>query len=374
MKVIAFYLPQFHPIPENDAWWKKGFTEWHNVAQACPKFKGHHQPQIPADLGFYDLRLSESRQAQASLAAEYGLGGFCYYHYWFNGKMLLERPFNEVLASGEPKLPFCLCWANEPWSRRWDGTDRDVLMPQDYTNYESDKHIAWLAEAFRDPRYIRIHGKPFFLIYNSLHIPELPKIIKAWRAAAVREGLEGLYLGAVLSQNNSFADLQGYDFDAFIEFHPNPRSQGPINFGNFIRFFVPRLINLYRQWRGALAAHLLTVWKVYSYKKMVANAIAQASPDQRVIPCVSPSWDNSARKRVNCTIMQNNDPALYGKWLSHSLDRVKDRPEDEQIVFINAWNEWAEGCHLEPDLRLGRSFLEETAKTLSVLEEREAHQ
>lgn len=365
MKAIAFYLPQFHPIPENDDWWGKGFTEWRNVASARPKFNGHHQPQIPADLGFYDLRLPEARQAQAELAAEYGLGGFCYYHYWFNGKMLLERPFNEALQSGKPDFPFCLCWANEPWSRRWDGTERDVLMPQDYNKYNPAEHIAWLAKAFRDPRYIRIHGKPFLLIYNSLHIPELPSIIKAWRASAHREGIGELYIGAVLSQKNNFTDLQRYDFDAFIEFHPNPRSQGNVTLANAIRFFIPRFINQYLQWRRALPSRLLTVWKIYSYKKMVANALAQINPDPRIMPCVTPSWDNSARKRVNCMIMQNDDSAMYGKWLEHAMSRVKDRPEDEQIVFINAWNEWAEGCHLEPDLRFGRRFLEETAKVLS---------
>ena len=368
MKAIAFYLPQFHPIPENDAWWGQGFTEWRNVTCARPRFKGHHQPQLPADLGFYDLRLPESRQAQADMAAEYGIGGFCYYHYWFNGKMLLERPFDEVLQSGEPGLPFCLCWANEPWSRRWDGTDRDILMPQDYADYDAGKHIAWLAKAFRDQRYIRIHGKPFFLIYNSLHIPGLPETIKAWRAAAHREGIGELHLGAVLSQKNSLADLQGYDFDAFIEFHPNPRSQGPLKIGNLIRFILPRFVNLYLQWRRAAPSTLLTVRKIYSYRTMVANAKAQATTDHRVMPCVCPSWDNSARKRVNCAIMQNDAPALYGQWLRHALERVKGRPADEQIVFINAWNEWAEGCHLEPDLQFGRVFLEETAKILSLME------
>jgi len=368
MKAIAFYLPQFHPIPENDVWWGKGFTEWRNVASARPKFRGHHQPQIPADLGFYDLRLPESRQAQADLATEYGIGGFCYYHYWFNGKMLLERPFNEVLQSGEPQLPFCLCWANEPWSRRWDGTERDVLMPQDYANYDGGEHIAWMAKAFRDHRYIRIHGKPFFLIYNPLHIPQLPSIIKTWREAAQRKGIGELHLGAVLSQKNRLVDLQDYDFDAFIEFHPNPRSQGSIQLGNFIRFLIPRVVNQYLQWRKALPSRLLTVWKIYSYRRMVENAMTQASADPRVMPCVCPSWDNSARKRVNCTIMQNDDQTLYGQWLTHAINRVNDRPEEEQIVFINAWNEWAEGCHLEPDLWLGRTFLEETAKALSLPE------
>ncbi len=164
MKIIAFYLPQYHPIPENNEWWGAGFTEWTNVAAARPRFKGHNQPHIPADLGFCDLRLEETRILQAELAKQYGIGGFCYYHYWFNGKMLLERPFNEVLQSGKPDFPFCLCWANENWTRRWDGRENEILMGQNYHEYDADKHMLWLEQAFSDDRYIKINGKPLFLV------------------------------------------------------------------------------------------------------------------------------------------------------------------------------------------------------------------
>ncbi len=202
IKAIAFYLPQFHPIPENDIWWGCGFTEWVNVRKSRPRFKGHHQPKIPADLGYYDLRSEEVRVAQAEMARLYGIGGFCYYHYWFNGKMLLELPFNEVLSSNKPDFPFCLCWANESWSRRWDGSARDILMEQNYLDYDAPRHMDWLGQAFQDPRYIRVEGRPLFLVYNAAHIPNLKDVIGQWREAALHKLGEEPYLGAVLSQNN----------------------------------------------------------------------------------------------------------------------------------------------------------------------------
>ena len=198
LRSIAFYLPQYHPIPENDEWWGKGFTEWTNVTKAKPIFRDHYQPHLPADLGYYDLRLPEVRQAQAELAKEYGIGGFCYYHYWFSGKRLLERPFNEVLASGKPDFPFCLCWANESWSRRWDGQETQVLTKQTYDGVSDTKnHIHWLIKAFKDPRYIRINDKPLFLIYRAKEIPELERMIVIWREEAEKAGLTGLYLCSV---------------------------------------------------------------------------------------------------------------------------------------------------------------------------------
>jgi lipopolysaccharide biosynthesis protein len=180
-RVIAFYLPQYHPIPENDLWWGKGFTEWTNVAKARPVFRGHCQPHLPADLGFYDLRVAESRDAQAALAREYGIQGFCYFHYWFNGKRLLERPFDEVLGSGRPDFPFCLCWANESWSRRWLGEERDVLMEQTYSQEDDLAHADWLGRAFADNRYIRIGGRPLFLVYRPAHLPDAKRTVELWR-------------------------------------------------------------------------------------------------------------------------------------------------------------------------------------------------
>jgi lipopolysaccharide biosynthesis protein len=186
LRLIAFYLPQYHPIPENDAWWGKGFTEWTNVSKATPLFPGHYQPHLPADLGFYDLRLADARQAQADLAAQHGLDGFCYYHYWFGGKRLLERPFNDVLASGKPKLPFCLCWANESWSRRWLGEAKDVLMRQSYSLDDDVNHARWLIGAFSDFRYIQVEGRPMFLVYRPTDLLDPQRTTDTWRSECVR--------------------------------------------------------------------------------------------------------------------------------------------------------------------------------------------
>src|ERR1035438_6297622 len=193
-RAIAFYLPQYHPIPENDAWWGKGFTEWISVTKARPLFKGHYQPQLPADLGFYDLRVPEARRAQAGLAREYGIHGFCYYHYWFHGKRLLERPFNDVLESGKPAFPFCLCWANENWTRRWDGKEEQVLLKQVYSIEDDIQHIRALLPVFKDSRYIKVNGKPVFLVYRIGNLPAPAETLRRWREEAAKAGLPGLYI------------------------------------------------------------------------------------------------------------------------------------------------------------------------------------
>jgi lipopolysaccharide biosynthesis protein len=365
MKLICHYLPQFHPIPENDRWWGPGFTEWTNVARARPRFRGHHQPRIPADLGFYDLRLEASRVAQAELAAEYGVGGFCYYHYWFNGKLLLERPMQEMLASGEPDFPFCVCWANGNWTRSWDGQDREVLMAQDYSAYQPDRHLAWLADALHDRRYIRVHGKPLLLIYDAESIPGLERVVEGWRTAAAGLGLPGLHLSAVRSPGRQWP-VDRYlaaGFDAMNEFYPRGHRALPgalrSGVGGALAQRGRRLLGLARRWAGGDVGDARQ-----SYPRLAREAMETADGSARVIPCVMPSWDNSARRARGATIIQNDDPALYGAWLEHALRRVADRPADERIVFVNAWNEWAEGCHLEPDLRHGRAFLEATRQAL----------
>lgn len=366
MKALCFYLPQYHPIPENDAWWGKGFTEWTNVARAAPLFRGHAQPHIPADLGFYDLRLPEARAAQAELAAEYGLGGFCYYHYWFNGRMLLERPFNEVLSSGEPDFPFCLCWANGNWTRRWDGKETDVLMAQDYAQYNPELHFRWLARAFADPRYVTVHGRPLFLVYDAASISELARVVEGWRVAAVRDGTPDPYLCGVMSPGNTltFAAFRRAGFDAVTEFYPTGRRplQGVLagDAGQASVKVLRRLRDRFAQPGKERSGPIL-----HSYPALVANALAAYdAAEEQLFPCVMPSWDNSPRRGRNATIIQNDAPGLYGEWLRSALGRVAHRDPEEQIVFINAWNEWGEGCHLEPDLRHGRSFLEATRTAL----------
>jgi hypothetical protein len=366
MKAIAFYLPQFHPIPENDAWWGKGFTEWTNVVKARPLFPGHCQPRVPADLGFYDLRLEETRIAQAALAQEHGISGFCYYHYWFNDRMLLERPFNEVLASGKPDFPFCLCWANENWTRRWDGMDQEILLQQDYAKYDPAAHIDWLSKAFADRRYITIHGKPLFLVYYADHMPDVGKKVSAWKKATMEKGFPGLYLCAVRSYRFRLTEDECFKmgFDAIVDFQPNPKDypRSDNHYRDLFRRYVNRLIDLVGMNN---VVGKLSEYNQFDYAKLVDAVMSKPVPKYTTFPCVFPSWDNSPRKKYQSTIIQNNDAELYGKWLADAFTKIRHQPTEEQIVFINAWNEWAEGCYLEPDCRNNRAFLEATKQVLT---------
>lgn len=368
MKLISFYLPQFHPIPENDAWWGKGFTEWTNVARGKPLFRRHYQPHIPADLGFYDLRKEVARIAQAQLAEQYRISGFCYYHYWFNGKLLLEKPLNEVLHSGKPDFPFCLCWANENWTRTWDGRDREVLMEQKYDEYDPIQHIEWMGKAFADKRYIRISGKPLFLVYRADDIPDVRQIIGIWRRKMEEKGFPGIYLCFVNNFKNRLSDREAIElgFDAVVDFQPNPKDFPAPNAFGFLRYIVPRIINQII-WKLNLghAISPLRVISIYNYRLLARNAQRKPKSISRSFPCVTPGWDNTPRKKVGATVIQNSDADVFRNWLENALGRVQDHPEEERIVFINAWNEWAEGCHLEPDLKNGRKFLEATRAAVS---------
>lgn len=343
VRLIAFYLPQFHPIPENDLWWGKGFTEWRNVGKARPSFAGHHQPQLPADLGFCDLRLAETRAAQVDLARRHGIHGFCYYHYWFQGKRLLERPFDEVLASGAPDFPFCLCWANEPWSRRWDGSDSEVLQPQHYSADDDLAHIRWLLDPLADPRAIRIDGRPVFMIYRADQLPDPARTTDSWRREAERAGLPGLYLIAAETGWDAGWDATQVGFDAKLLFQPQFS----------LLATVPRL-------------HVgPSKTRIFDYD---AAWPVLASPDPVAytrFDTVFPGWDNTARRGEDAWVLHDNTPGSYEQWLTLAVQRAMQRPSDERIVFINAWNEWAEGAHLEPDRRHGRGFLEATRRVVA---------
>jgi lipopolysaccharide biosynthesis protein len=337
VRLIAFYLPQFHPIPENDAWWGKGFTEWTNVTRARPLFPGHAQPHLPADLGFYDLRLPEARAAQAELAQAYGLHGFCYYHYWFHGKRLLERPFDEVLATGQPDFPFCLCWANANWTRAWDGRDHQVLMPQQYSEADDRAHIRWLLRAFADERYLRVGGKPLFLVWRASQLPVAGQTTARWREEARRAGIGELYLCRVESFAEESGDPGALGFDAAVEFQP--------------------------RWHDLGATVRVRGNRVCSYGGLVARMEEREGPSYRRFPCVTPSWDNTPRK-IPGLILTGSTPGLYEHWLRHAIQQSVDGAADEKLVFINAWNEWAEGCHLEPCQQWGRAYLEATQRVL----------
>lgn len=362
---IAFHLPQFHPIAENDEWWGKGFTEWTNVVKAAPRFPGHYQPHLPADLGFYDLRLQEARAAQAELAANHGIHGFCYYHYWFNGRQVLERPVNEICHSGEPEFPFCLCWANENWTRQWDGLKTDVLLEQKYGLADDVAHIRSLIPIFLDRRYVRILDRPLFLVYRAKQFPEPEKTTETWRREAERAGLKGLFLVRVESFGDEYGDPRSMGFDCSLEFQPRWSGLG--------RSQIFRRKWWHRQNLGTGEA-VFRDNAVYEYEDLVRRALAEPFPAYPRIPCVCPGWDNCPRRKTGAVIFLNSTPELYEGWLREIVNRQASRISadgsrgisPESLVFINAWNEWAEGNHLEPCQRWGRKYLEATRRALRV--------
>lgn len=349
VRLIAFHLPQFHPTPYNDEWWGKGFTEWTNVAKARPRFRGHYQPQLPADLGFYDLRLPEARAAQAELASAYGIHGFCYYHYWFNGERLLERPVNDILQSGEPNFPFCLCWANENWTRIWDGSNKKILKQQVYSQEDDINHIRWLALAFSDPRYIRVDGKPLFLVYRSAAFPEPRQTTDRWRQEALRLGIGELHLCLV---ENNFGDPRidpaQHGFDAAVEFQPK---------------LALLQESLYHRALEKFGLHKNS-FRLHTYEKLVNAALAEPPVSYPRYPCVCPAWDNTPRHPAWGLVLKDSSPELYERWLHQVVRKTHQNADADKIVFVNAWNEWAEGCHLEPCQKWGRKYLEATLRSL----------
>jgi lipopolysaccharide biosynthesis protein len=347
-RLIAFYLPQYHPIPENDAWWGRGFTDWTMVARARPVYPGHHQPHLPADLGFYDLRLGETRVAQAELAREFGIDGFCYFHYWFHGKQLLERPFNEVLASGRPDFPFCLCWANEGWARTWDGRADHVLIGQTYSPDDDRQHMRWLAAAFQDSRYIRVEGKPIFLVYNASSLPDPIATTTIWREEAIRLGVGELMLCKVHSHRDVRRDPQSQGFDAAVCFEPDTAAL--LTTAERAYWPVARRLNLLK---GSL---------IVSYSNWAARSLRQPKPPYRQYPCVTPSWDNSARRESGAFILHGATPASYERWLRSVVSAAETSGGSDGLVFVNAWNEWGEGNHLEPCQGWGRGYLQATRR------------
>lgn len=360
VRFIAFYLPQFHPTPDNDAWWGPGFTEWTITDAARPLFAGHDQPHRPAELGRYDLRDPGVRAAQAELARRHGIDAFCYYHYWFEGRRLLERPFREVLASGAPDLPFCLCWSNESWTRRFDGKHRHLLLAQTYSERDDREHIRWLSRAFQDPRYLRVDGRPIFLVYRARSLPAPRRTTAIWREEAARLGIGELFLGAVESnfRPERAGDPRSLGFDAAVEFQPDA--------------FTPTVSSSLRLalTPGGARAVLrcaLRLSRLRAYRDLAAAAIARPDPGYPRLRCVTPSWDNTARRpRGRALIYTGSTPALYEAWLGAVGRRVAAGPEP-RLLFINAWNEWGEGCHLEPDQRHGRGYLEATLRVKRAL-------
>lgn len=353
LQSIAFVLPQYHPIPENDAWWGKGFTEWTNVTKATPLFEGHYQPHLPTDLGFYDLRLPEARKAQAALAKDYGIQGFCYYHYWFNGKRLLDQPIDGMLAQKDIHMPFMLCWANENWTRRWDGKDHEVLINQEYSLEDDAAHIRWLCEhVFSDTRYITVGDKPVFMIYRHNLFPDIKKTLALWRDIAINEfGYKGLYL-LVAESFNDTTDPETIGFDAAVEFSPH----------QVIRHKLRKKTSV---WEQLGVTPKKTPVDFRDFKKGVQGCIERKQPDYKLYRCVTPAWDNTARKGENGIVSLGSSPELYYQWLKKTVETFVPFSEDENFVFINAMNEWAEGNHLEPCIKYGSAYLEATKKALT---------
>lgn len=350
IKPIAIYLPQFHPFPENDEWWGKGFTEWTNVTKAQPRFKGHYQPHLPADLGFYDLRLEEARLAQEEMAKAYGIHGFCYYHYWFNGKRLMQEPLDRKMKNPKEDFPFMLCWANENWTRTWDGLDKEVLIKQEYGFDDDLTHIQYLISYFKDERYIKVNGKPVFIVYRPNLFPDIQKTISIWRKAVRDEGFPDLYIGYALNRENHFKpDTLSFDF-AF-EFQPNS-----INFPATIPYPNTTKDKIYKKIKSTFGIKSEEEKCYVDYEAYVKNQI-QKKFQENVYPGITPMWDNSARRKENNFILHDSNPEIFKKWLIHIKEKYSWNEASENFLFINAWNEWAEGNHLEPCQRWGTEYL-----------------
>lgn len=368
LRHIALHLPQFHPIPENDEWWGKGFTEWTNVTKARPLFEGHYQPHHPADLGYYDLRLEEARDAQARLAQEYGIDGFCYYHYWFNGKRLLERPVDEILSKGKPDFPFMLCWANDNWTRRWDGLDQEVLITHEYSPEDDVEHMRHLIEYFQDPRYIKVNNKPVFVLYKTFFLPDPEATAKRWRAVAAELGIE-LYLCHMVFGYNQEWNRLVKGFDAAIDFEPFGirREDGLAKVNNI---FNKKRISLFKKVSNRIIGRknyikIPNEYNLHEYSSMFQNLKSLNKINFKLFPSIVPGWDNSPRRKFNPRlILHESTPKKYGEWLKKVIDDFTPYSTEENFIFINAWNEWAEGNHLEPCLKWGRSYLEETQNIL----------
>lgn len=349
VKLVAFYLPQFHPFPENDRWWGKGFTEWSNVAKARANFLGHEQPRLPTELGFYDLRVPEVMHEQARLARAYGLAGFCFYYYWFQGKRLLELPVERLLGPSAPDLPFCLCWANENWTRRWDGGDgeSDVLMGQAHSDADDEAVIRDLMRYLRHPRYLRVNGRPMLLVYRVELFPDIRRTTGIWRELCRREGIGELHLVRVDSFENAAGTTPpaSHGFDAAVEFPPHHRG-APLR--RPVKALNPRFT-------GA----------VHDYETVVVRSGDGREARHPHYRCVMPRWDNTARRQDTGSVFARATPGAYQAWLEEALRYTREQNVgDERLVFVNAWNEWAEGAFLEPDRKYGRTYLEATRNAL----------
>lgn len=370
-KLIAMYFPQLHAIPENDMWWGEGFTDWNNVKSGTPQFEGHNQPRVPLDDNYYDQSKLETILWQIDLAKQHGLYGFCHYHYWFDGKQLLETPTNLMMAHKEIDFPFCLSWANETWSKRWDGQDHYILIQQTHPPTEASwkRHYDYLIKAWKDPRAIKMDGKPVFVIYRPLKIEKIDEMLAYWRALAVKDGLPGLYFifqkQHELPKNDCLKS-----FDAIFQFQPFEAAYSPTFIKNpiwkrvFLRLF--RMAPDYLQdVLRSINAKLIKGLTFHDYDA-VWQQIVKIRPDEKLVtyPGAFVDWDNAARYKNRATIFKGATPEGFKKWFSILIDTLPMRNLPENFVFLNAWNEWSEGTYLEPDNKHGYKYIKAVKEVL----------
>lgn len=346
IKVLAFYLPQYHPIPENDFWWGKGFTEWTNVGKAKKYFKSHNQPRVPEELGYYDLRVPETRKAQADMAREHGIEGFCYWHYWFgDGKRLLERPLQEVLNSKQPDFPFCVAWANESWRGFPHGLsdEREVLIEQTYPGADDyENHFRELLPYFLDHRYIKINGKIIFFIYKPYQIPNISFFFNKWRELAKVNNVNDFAFVANCNDISEYSELINMGFD----------------YVNINRLFDYRKsLSIVDKIIHKTKKILLGIPNVFSYEKAIPYFTGKEDSIPNVFPTIIPGWDHTPRSGINGFLYNNSTPQLFKNHVRQVFNKVKNKNESENIVFLKSWNEWAEGNYVEPDLKWGRGYL-----------------
>jgi len=349
-RIIAAYLPQFHPIPENDIWWGKGFTEWTNVGKAKQLFKGHYQPRVPADLGYYDLRIPEIRKAQADMALESGIEGFCYWHYWFgNGKRILDMPFNEVLKSGEPDYPFCLAWANTSWQGYDFGAEkREVLIRQEYPGLKDyEDHFYEILPALSDHRYIKVDNKPLVIIFAPHELPNPKEFINLWQNLAIKNRLDGIYFVAQTNHPDRAAQYMAEGYDAV----------------NIIRILHP--VEHGRSILTKFKRRILNEMMIYEYSKAIKYFTGPEDSLDHIIPTIIPNWDNSPRSGHHGFILHGSTPEIFRKHVDMVLESVENKPSQKKIVYLKSWNEWAEGNYMEPDLKYGRAYLQCLKECLS---------
>ena len=365
VRLLAFYFPQFHAIPENDEWWGKGFTDWVNVRRAQPQFSGHYQPRVPAGGRYYDQSQKETLAWQIDLARSHGISGFCHYHYWFDGKQLLETPTNIVLDSPELDMPFCLAWANETWSRRWDGRDHHILQEQ---THRPDKalwaqHFEYLFRAWSDPRAITVDGKPMFLVYRAHRIQQIGDMFDFWREEAQRRGLPGIYLVSMKQYEFPIPEVLRH-FDATMQFQPFEAIYSPDYEGTVLETSKPiaalRLLpEKVQDLLRALRYRFLSGLTFYDYD-MVWKQILKEEREGGIpaFPGAFVDWDNTARYVKRARIFKGASPERFEHWFRQLVQATARRPAPEQLIFLNAWNEWAEGTYLEPDERYGTGYLD----------------